>query len=48
VTLTVAVNVTASLYTDGLPEEITAVLVEAWFTTWLIVPLPASNPVAPP
>src|SRR5882724_11396325 len=35
VTLTVAVNVTDWPETDGLGEEVTAVLVEALFTVWM-------------
>ena len=34
-TLTVAVNVTAWPYTDGLPDEATVALVLALLTTWV-------------
>jgi len=34
--LTVAVKVTDWPKTDGLPEEVTAVVVAAWFTVWVI------------
>ncbi len=33
--LTVAVKVTACPKTDGFAEELSAVVVDAWFTTWL-------------
>jgi hypothetical protein len=33
--LTVAVNVTDWPKTDGLAEEATVVVVEAWFTVWV-------------
>src|SRR5579871_2370499 len=48
VTVTVAVNVTGWLYTDGLAEELSATAVAAGFTTWgALLPLLLFHPLAP-
>ena len=49
--LTVAVNVTDWPKTDELAEEVTVVVVEAWFTAWEsgepVLSLPLKFPSAP-